>query len=73
MQNENLSPKLVSKHIKQAGFKSKAEFAREMGFNPMSVNNWGLCHSVPCYFFKVLEWAKKAKKYDELMKDLKNA
>ena len=73
MQNENFSPKLVSKHIKQAGFKSKAEFARAMGLNPISVNNWGVSNPVPCYFFKVLEWAKKAKKYDELIKDLKNA
>lgn len=73
MQNHTFSPKLVSKLIKQAGFKSKAEFSREMGFTSNAVHLWGDKNPVPCYFLKVLEWAKKAKKYDELMSDLKNA
>ena len=70
MQNDNISSKLVSKYIKQAGFKSKSEFARQMGFTSNAVHLWGEKNPVPCYFFKVLEWANKAKKYDKLMKDL---
>lgn len=45
--------KFVSRLIKQAGFRSKAEFAS----------------ASPAYLNKVLEWAKKAKAYDELMKE----
>lgn len=67
---QNLTPKEVSKAIKQAGFKSKSEFARQMGFKSNAVHLWGKENPVPCYFFKVLEWAKKARKYDELIKDL---
>ena len=66
---ENLSLKEISKAIKQAGFKSKAEFARKMGLNVVTVNSWGIKNQPPLYFKQVLEWAKKAKKYDELMKE----
>lgn len=38
---ENLSLKEISKAIKQAGFRSKAEFARKMGLNVVTVNSWG--------------------------------
>lgn len=66
---KNLTPKDISKLIKQSGFKSKAEFAREMGLNVGTVNIWGLTNPAPVYLEKVLEWAKKAKAYDELIKD----
>lgn len=65
-----MNAKEISKAIKKAGFKSKAEFAREFGLAQSSVNNWGSSNPVPPYLEKVLEWAKKAKKYDELIKDL---
>lgn len=66
----NTTPKLISRAIKQAGFKSKAAFAREIGLPESSVGSWGSSNPVPPYLKKVLEWAKKAKKYDELIKDL---
>lgn len=44
--------------IKKAGFKSKAEFARELGLLPKSVNNWGSCTPAPVWFKKVIQWAK---------------
>lgn len=68
----NSTAKLVSKAIKQAGFKSKVAFAREIGLPESSVGSWGSSNPVPPYLKKVLEWAKKAKKYDELTKDLKD-
>lgn len=52
--------------IKKAGFKSKAEFARELNLNEDSVYNWGGANPVPKWLFKVLEWAIKARKYDEM-------
>ena len=68
-----MDKKEVSKLIKQAGFHSKAEFAQKMGLSTTAVNLWGGQSPLPPYFYQVLEWAKKAKKYDELMNDLKNA
>lgn len=65
MQKHDISSKLVSKYIKQAGFKSKAEFSRVMGFSSNAVHLWGVKSPVPCWFFQVLEWAKKAKAYDK--------
>lgn len=66
---KKLTTKDVSRLIKQAGFKSKAEFARQMGISENTVNVWGLTNPPPVYLNKVLEWAKKAKAYDELMKE----
>lgn len=59
----------ISKAIKQAGFKSKADFARVTGISHATVKAWGVSNPVPPYLFLMLEWAKKAKVYDELMKD----
>lgn len=65
-----IDAKEVSKLIKQAGFHSKLEFAKAMGLSPNTINLWGAKSPLPPYFYQVLEWAKKAKKYDELIKDL---
>lgn len=65
-----MTAKEVSTHIKAAGFHSKADFARLMGLSLNTVNLWGAKSPIPPYFFQVLEWAKKAKKYDDLIKDL---
>lgn len=68
---EKQDAKYVSKIIKEAGFRSKAEFARELNFKLNTVNLWGVTNPIPAYLPKLLEYAKKAKKYDELIKDLK--
>lgn len=67
--SEKLTPKEISKLIKSSGFKSKAEFARKMGLNVVTVNSWGLKNPAPVYLTQVLEWAKKARLYDKLMKE----
>ena len=56
--------------LNKSGFKTKKEFAAEFGLAHSSVNNWGVSSPFPPYLKKVFEWAIKAKKYDELMKDL---
>lgn len=61
---KELTPTQVKNLIKKAGFKSKAEFARELNISEFSVNNWGSANPVPKWLFKVLEWAKKARAYD---------
>ena len=63
--SEELTPKEISKLIKSSGFKSKAEFARKMGLNVVTVNSWGLKNPAPVYLMQVLEWAKKARLYDK--------
>lgn len=59
--------------LKQAGFKNKKEFADEFKLAYSSINNWGVSNPYPPYLECVFKWAIKARKYDELMKDLKNA
>lgn len=65
MAKRELTPTQIKVLIKKAGFKSKAEFARELNISELSVNNWGNANPVPKWLFKVLEWAKKAKEYDK--------
>ena len=67
-----IDAKEVSRLIKQAGFHSKAEFAKKMGLSANAVNLWGAKSPLPPYFYQVLEWAKKAQKYDKLIADLKS-
>lgn len=59
--------------LHESGFKNKKAFADEFGLAYSSVNNWGVSNPFPPYLECVFKWAKKAKKYDELMSDLKNA
>ena len=44
----------------------------EFGLAHSSVNNWGVSNPFPPYLECVFKWAKKAKKYDELIKDLQS-
>ena len=67
-----MDKKEVSRLIKEAGFHSKAEFAKKMGLSATMISLWGEKCPLPPYFHQVLEWASKAKKYDELIKDLKS-
>ena len=55
----------------QAGFKNKKEFADLLGLHYMTTIKWGKDNPFPTWLNFTLEWAIKAKKYDELMKDLK--
>ena len=63
-----LTPKDISKLIKQAGFKSKASFARHFGFNVNTISHWANTRDVPDFFLPLIEKCIKAKKYDELIK-----
>lgn len=53
----------------EAGFKSKNELAKALNLSYSAVTQWG-CGDVkfPPYLKAVLEWAVKAKKYDEALK-----
>lgn len=53
----------------EAGFKSKNELAKALNLSYSAVTQWG-CGDVkfPPYLKAVLEWAVKAKKYDEVLK-----
>lgn len=67
-----MTTKEVSQAIKNAGFSTKKEFAQKMGLSVVAVNMWGSKSPIPPYFFQVLEWAKKAKMFDEMVKNLNN-
>lgn len=57
----------------QAGFKSKLEFAELLGLHYMTAIKWGKANPYPSWLEFTLKWAIKARKYDELMRDLKDA
>lgn len=57
----------------QAGFKNKKEFAAEFKLAYSSVNNWGSVTPFPPYLETALKWAIKARKYDDLLKDLQKS
>lgn len=65
------SAKEVGALIKQAGFKNKKEFAKAMSLSVVTVNFWGSRTPPPVWLNRVLEWAKKAKNYDEIVERLK--
>lgn len=51
----------------QAGFKSKKEFAEFIGLHYMTAIKWGKENPYPSWLKIMLQWAKKARKYDELV------
>lgn len=55
----------------QAGFKSKREFGERLGLHFNTTIQWGKSNPYPTWLPFLLECAVKARKYDELMKDLK--
>lgn len=50
--------------------KTKKEFADEFKLAYSNVNNWGVSNPYPPYLECVFKWVIKARKYDELMRDL---
>lgn len=63
---ENLTQEDITRLVKEAGFKSKASFARHFGLNPNSVGMWTKQRNVPSWFFPCLELVKRLRKYEEL-------
>lgn len=61
-----MDTKEVTRLIKEAGFKSKAEFAKAMNLTEVAVNFWGNKTQAPAWLKQVLEWSFKARKYDEM-------
>ena len=64
--DKNLTQDDITKLIKQAGFRSKASFARHFGLNPDSVAQWGKQRNYPAWFLPCLELVKRLRKYEEL-------
>lgn len=65
MTDENFKELLLA-----AGFKSKKEFGDLMGLHPNTTIQWGKANPYPTWLKYTLEWAIKAKKYDDLLRDL---
>ena len=61
---KELSPKEISKLIKEAGFRSKAEFARHFGLNVSNISVWGVKREAPSWFLPVITLFKRIKKLE---------
>lgn len=57
----------------KAGFQSKKDFAERLGLNANTISQWGRLNPYPAWVKFTLDCAIKAKKYDDLLKDLQNS
>ena len=51
---QKLSQKEISSLVKRAGFKSKAEFSRFVGYKSDTVSKWGFVCEVPSWFLPLI-------------------